>query len=112
MSYALCHTPRKASCEFRVPDWPRCSICLMRRTAARASTALTDELHVQGEAADLAVYLGQPQGSDPSWLLETLAGFVLSYDQALQVLLSKVQTRHSVQHLHACTMPHTALQWC
>ena len=45
---------------------------------------------VQGEAAKLATYLGQPQGSDPAWVLETLAGFVMSYDQALQVLMSKV----------------------
>ena len=66
---------------------------------------MTNGVHVQGEAADLAVYLGQSQGSDPSWLLETLAGFVLSYDRAVQVLLSKVPTHHSVSTcILACLM--------
>ena len=72
---------------------------------------MTNGVHVQGEAADLAVYLGQSQGSDPSWLLETLAGFVLSYDRAVQVLLSKVPTHHSVSTLHPC-MPHAVLHTC
>lgn len=56
---------------------------------------------VQGEAADLAVYLGQPQGSDPAWLMETLAGFVGSYDQAVQGLMSKVRPSPAVQQLNA-----------
>ena len=57
--------------------------------------------HMQGEAADLAVYLGQPQGSDPAWLMETLAGFVGSYDQAVQGLMSKVPPCPAAQQLDA-----------